>query len=76
MQVNMKKYAIGLCSNNEDIEVVIIEAQNGLSAMCDAVLNKYNWEVREDGQFPFITTDEAIDFFLQGDVNISKPVEV
>ncbi|UXJ71396.1 hypothetical protein [Lysinibacillus fusiformis] len=72
----MKKYAIGLCSFDGDIEVVIIEAQNGLSAMCDAVLNKFDWEVREKGQLPFITVDEAIDFFLQGAISISKPVEI
>lgn len=71
-----KKYAIGLYSFEEDIEVVIIEAQNGLSAMCDAVLNKYNWEVRNKEQLPFSTVDEAINFFLQGEINISKPVEI
>lgn len=74
--MTMKKYAIGLCGLDEDIEVVIIEAPNELVAMCDAVANKFEWEVREDGELPFITTDETIDYFLQGDVSISRSVEI
>lgn len=72
----MKRYAIGLCSFEEDIEIVIIEAENGLMAMYEAALNKCQWDAMEDGRLPFITTDEAISFFLQGDINISKPVEI
>lgn len=73
---NMKKYAIGLCAFDEDIEVVIIEGENELTVMRDVVLNKYNWEVKEDGKLPFSTLDEAIEYFLQGNINISKPVEI
>lgn len=73
----MKRYAIGVCGFNEDIEVVIIEAENELEAMCKVVLDKFEWNIIEkaDG-VPFATTDEAIDFILQGDINISKPVEI
>lgn len=74
----MKKYAIGLCSFEEDIEVVIVEANDASVAMCIAVNNKYGWDViaEEQGMLPFTTLDEAVDYFLQGDINISKPVEV
>lgn len=74
----MKRYAIGLCSFDDDIEVVIVEANNGLEAMCIAVNDKYGWNVlaEEKGRLPFITSDEALDFFLQGDINISKPLEI
>ena len=72
----MKKYAIGLCALDQDIEVVIIEAENKLSAMHIAVKNKFNWDVLEDGRLPYVTSDDAIDYFLQGDINISKPVEI
>lgn len=72
----MKRYAIGLSGFDEDIEVVILESKDELNAMCDAVLNKFGWEVRSNGEVPFITMDEGIDFILQGEINISKPVEI
>lgn len=70
------KYAIGVCALEEDIEVIIVEADNGLSAMRQVVLDKFNWDCLENGRLPYITADEAITFFLQGDINISKPVQI
>ena len=72
----MKRYAIGLSGFNEDIVVVIIESESELNAMCEAVLIQFGWEIRSDGKIPFNTMDEGIDFILQGEINISKPVEI
>lgn len=72
----MKRYAIGLCSFEEDIEVLIIEAENEIFAMHKAVANKYNWQMKEDEVSLIDSVDKAIDFYLQGDVNISRPVQV
>lgn len=74
----MKKYVVGLCSFEEDIQLVLVQSNDMLNAMCVAVQNKYGWDVLKEnnGVLPFDTTDEAVNYFLQGDINISKPLEV
>ena len=74
----MKKYAVGLCGFEEDIQLVVVQSKDMLNAMCVAVRDNYNWDVlkENDGRLPFVTTDQAIDYFLQGDINISKPLEI
>ena len=72
----MKLYIIGLSGFDKDIEIFLIEAENELSAMCDIVLKQFGWSIIEDGKIPFSTIDEGIDFILQGEINISKPVEI
>jgi len=74
----MKKYVVGLCSFEEDIQLILVQSKDMLNAMCVAVRDHYGWDVLKEnnGRLPFVTTDEAIDYFLQGDINISKPLEV
>lgn len=73
----MKKYVVGLCSFEEDIQLVIVQSKDMLNAMCVAVRDCYGWDVlKYDNRMPFVTTDEAIEYFLQGDINISKPLEI
>lgn len=73
----MKKYVVGLCNFEEDIQLVVIQSKDMLNAMCIAVRDYCGWDVlKNDSRMPFVTTDEAIEYFLQGDINISKPLEI
>lgn len=74
----MKTFVVGLCSQEEDIQLAKVKSKDALHAMCVAVRDNYNWDVlkENDGTLPFNTLDEAIDYFLQGDINISKPLEI
>jgi len=73
-----KTYVVGLCNFDDDIQLIKVREKNMLRAMCLAVKEVYNWNVLEEnnGRMPFNTTDEAIDYFIQGDVYVSKPMEV
>ncbi|MEC3132467.1 hypothetical protein P9Y16_24475, partial [Bacillus cereus] len=71
----MKKYAVGVCPYDEDNVVKIVEAENELSAMVKAVGNNESWGIVEE-EIPFDTVDEGISFYLQGDLSVSKPVEI
>lgn len=74
----MNYYIVGLCSFQEDIKLRKVLANNKLMAMCFAVREQYGWNVilENGGKIPFNTTDEAIEYFLQGDINISEPMEL
>lgn len=71
----MGRFAVGVCPHNEDNEVKIVEAINELEAMVKAVDNEESWGISK-GEIPFSTVDEGIDFYLQGDVAVSKPVSI
>ena len=73
-----KKYVVGLCGFEEDIQLVTVQSKSMLNAMCVAVRDNYGWDVLKENndRLPFVTVDEAIDYFLQGDINISKPLEI
>lgn len=74
----MKKYVVGVSSPNEDIVLKKVQAENELYAMCHAVYYHYDWDVLSENEnhLSFSTVDEAIDYFIQGDVYVSKPLEV
>lgn len=74
----MKTFVVGLCNFEDDIQLIKVTAKSTLRAMCVAVRDTYGWDVlkENDGKLPFEGLDEAIDFFLQGDINISKPLEI
>lgn len=74
----MRTYVVGLCNMEEDIQLIKVTSKGILYAMCVAARDTYNWDVLKEnnGQLPFNTVDEAIDYFLQGDIHISKPLEI
>lgn len=74
----MKKYVVGVSTLNDDITLRKVYANNMLMAMCFAVKDHYMWDVivENKGRIPFNTTDEAIDYFIQGEIFVSKPLEV
>lgn len=43
--------------------------------MVKAVGNNESWGIVEE-EIPFDTVDEGISFYLQGDLSVSKPVEI
>ena len=74
----MKKYAIGLCTFEEDIEVVIIEAENGLMAMRNAVVGKYQWDVIDEDEelLKHIKENNIIDLSsIQQEIEMKKNAE-
>ncbi|MFX3674746.1 MAG: hypothetical protein ACE3JQ_09895 [Paenisporosarcina sp.] len=71
----MKRYAVGVCPHDEDNEVKIVNAENELTAMVKAVGNEESWGILK-GEIPFKTVEEGINFYLQGDLSISKPVAI
>ena len=71
----MKRYALGISDMMDDIEVLIVEASDEQEAICLAILQKYQWDVRNEDEFAEIETlDDLLTLVLQGDVLISKPV--
>ena len=73
----MKRYAVGVSDMNEDIEVVIVEAEFPDDALIQAVIKKFNWDIRnEDNYAGTETIDDLITLAIQGDVLVSHPVKI
>lgn len=72
-----KRYAVGISSMEEDIEVILIQATSEEEAVCLVVLQKYSWDVRNEDEYAEVETlDDLITLVLQGDILVSKPVEI
>lgn len=71
----MKKFAVGVSDMFEDIEVVIVEAETEVDAICIAVWQKYQWDLKGEEEFEEIQNlDDLVTLALQGDVLVSKPL--
>lgn len=71
----MNKYAVGISDMSEDIEVLILETSDGMDAVCLAIKQKYQWDIKNEDDFAEVEClDDLLTLALQGDVLVSKPV--
>lgn len=77
----MKKYAVGVCPDMFDNKVLIVDAEDEFKAMGKAVLSYgeeldiQDWDM-DMSNLTFNDVDEAIDYFINGGVAVSKAVEI
>ncbi|MEC2266447.1 hypothetical protein [Bacillus subtilis] len=72
----MSKYAVAVDRFQKDLEVVIVNAPDEITAMVEAVGELDLWGIEDKMKPPFKTVDDGIDFYLQGDLSISRPVSI
>ena len=71
----MNKYAVGISNMSDDIEVLILETFNEEDAICLAIKQKYQWDIKNEDDFAEVESlDDLLTLALQGDVLVSKPV--
>lgn len=74
---HLTRYAVGVCSFEDEIEVILVFAENDFEAICQAVLQKYKWDISLESEFGDVTSvQELITLALQGDINVSLPITV
>lgn len=69
----MDKYAVAVCFGGDN-EIIVVEVNNELEAMVEAVGKKELWRIKKT--IPFNSVDEGINFYLQGDTSVSAPLKL